>query len=74
MKNKKEGIKSVDVRSDRKDSIMRMGGCIMAPHQPAKANQLSPLPSVVEGPTRVFVCVCLYVCIAGGNDDTKVMV
>lgn len=48
MKNKKEGIKSVGVRSDRKDSIMCMSGCIMAPHQPAKPNQLSSIHLVVE--------------------------
>lgn len=72
MKNKKEGIKSVRGRSDRKDSIMCMSGCIMAPHQPAKANQLSSLPMCKDQHT--CVCVCLYVCIAGGDDDIKVMV
>lgn len=39
--NEEEEIESGGMRSERKDSIMCMSGCIMAPQHPTEANQCS---------------------------------
>lgn len=59
--NEEEEIESRRKRSERKDSIMCMSGCIMASCHPAKANKHSQLFENIKQPHFLWCWLSFYV-------------